>query len=70
MKKFNVARALKDKSFREGLSQEQKAVVGNPVGIAEIDDSLLLNSVGAAGGGTHSYTSRTAAPTWCCACTQ
>jgi mersacidin/lichenicidin family type 2 lantibiotic len=48
MKRFDIVRALKDRSYRDSLSQEQLKHVGNnPAGISELDESML-DAVGGA----------------------
>jgi mersacidin/lichenicidin family type 2 lantibiotic len=44
-----IIRAWKDKSFREGLSEEQRAQLpANPAGLVEIDDEQLVQVSGGA----------------------
>ena len=48
-----IIRAWKDKNFREGLSQEQRAQLpAHPAGLVEIDDEQLVQVTG---GGVKSY---------------
>ena len=70
MNKAKAVRALKNKNLREQLSINEQAQLGNRIGIAEIDVSLL-DVVAGGGAGGHSYSgAKTCAPTWCCACQQ
>jgi mersacidin/lichenicidin family type 2 lantibiotic len=44
-----IIRAWKDKNFREGLSDEQRAQLpANPAGLVEIDDEQLVQVAGGA----------------------
>ena len=62
MKRFDLVRALKDRSYRNELNHEQSKTMGaNPAGMSELDESLL-ESVGGAGEGN------TRLPTFCLAC--
>jgi mersacidin/lichenicidin family type 2 lantibiotic len=46
-----IIRAWKDKNFREGLSDEQRAQLpANPAGLVEIDDEQLVQVAGGAVG--------------------
>jgi hypothetical protein len=65
MKNAKMVRALKNKNFREQLSTTEQEQLGSRIGIAEIDDSMLLNTV--AGGAT--VWGKSHYPTLCCACT-
>lgn len=42
MKSANIIRALKNRAYRDTLSEDQRAQVGqHPSGIVELDDSVL-----------------------------
>lgn len=48
MKHIDVIRALKDRSYRNKLSPQEQAKVGeNPAGMAELDDAMLEAVAGA-----------------------
>ena len=53
MKKLDIARALKDKDYFNGLTAEQQSVVSamNPAGISEIGDAELETVAGGLEGG-------------------
>jgi mersacidin/lichenicidin family type 2 lantibiotic len=72
MKNSFVVRALKDKNFRAMLSQSQQATIGHPVGMSEIDESLLNVVAGAGAGNSNNGCSITysGTPTFHCACQQ
>jgi mersacidin/lichenicidin family type 2 lantibiotic len=49
----DIIRAWKDKSFRDSLSEEQRAQLpDNPAGLVEIDDEQLVYVAGGASGQT------------------
>ena len=67
MKRFDLVRALKNRSYRDGLNQEQSEKLGvNPAGMSELDESLLGSVGGATNNGCGGGGTRT--PTFCVAC--
>lgn len=66
MKRFDLVRALKNRSYRDKLNQEQSEKLGvNPAGMSELDESLL----GSVGGATSGHAcGDTRNPTGCLAC--
>ena len=45
MKKKDIVRAWRDAEFRAGLSEEERAQLGNPAGEIEITDQDLRNEI-------------------------